>query len=602
MKKTFKKQSHIKTLKNSDKANDTIDSGNLFLRFQNNPDRYFDIFATVLLLLFGVFMSLTYFGHQEVPHFDFNCFARVGHNILNFEEPYSYKRGPMTGMLQILAGKFTNAESPDFAGAWILNSTLHPLTVVLFFLIGKRFFGKAAAFLAVILAINPWLIQLLTEAIAETPLMFFILLTFYLIFRRSNWAYLTAAVTTMVRYEGAALILIAFILDMIHLKSKKEKVRAFIYSTLASVPLAIWMIATYIDSAKMGGTHYLKELGSQGAFMQTARILVEKLWLVTIYPLTIIDVDQQKTQFFMQATKLFTFLTLLGGGVLAVIRKNYYILSLLLFLILYMLVHILHSFTYHRFCLIVFWPLVFICLYGSVTGWKMVSQKYKIPRWTIVILQLIVVFLSIAWAARIFNLMPQINLMSPVSKYIPYAAFAVILLMGLIRLCLYKAKFLLKDITIAALCAGMILSNQTMIAGVVGKGDRDIEFKYLLDWYIENAKPGEKMVLSVPVILQDLGPRYKDNFIHIAHIEGETPQQFAQNCYKENITYVAWDSRIGMAPQDRYYKSWGIRRIAMLAKPRDIGPYKYLSTVSSGKRHIHIFRLKTAEELRQTQN
>ena len=139
----------------------------------------------------------------------------------------------------------------------------------------------------------------------------------------------------------------------------------------------------------------------------------------------------------------------------------------------------------------------------------------------------------------------------------------------------------------------MIVSNQFMVAPVVGNGQRDIEFKYLVDWYIANAKPGEKLVTTVPVILQTMAVKYKDCFIHTDTFDANNPTDFVKECYKKNITYVAWDSREGLMPTDHYYKYWKMANIAPLAAGHDIGPYQFITQIrASQRRYINLYRLK----------
>ena len=85
---------------------------------------------------------------------------------------------------------------------------------------------------------------MLRDPIVETTLLFFVLLTCWFIFRRSKWCYLFAGIATMARYEAAALILAAFVVDMIESKTNRERLKAFFYSALASVPLIIWLSLT----------------------------------------------------------------------------------------------------------------------------------------------------------------------------------------------------------------------------------------------------------------------------------------------------------------------------------------------------------------------
>ena len=154
-----------------------------------NPDtelrtgeKYLEICLVLLLFGLGIYHSILYFGHQVVPHFDFCCFANLGNQLLSFEMPQSFNRVPLVGIFQVLLGKVIGGSAPDFSGGWLLNSLLHPFNAVLLWLIGRRIVGKAAIWLAVIMIINPWVLQLLTEAIVETTLLCGVLATFYFMF------------------------------------------------------------------------------------------------------------------------------------------------------------------------------------------------------------------------------------------------------------------------------------------------------------------------------------------------------------------------------------------------------------------------------------
>ena len=139
----------------------------------------------------------------------------------------------------------------------------------------------------------------------------------------------------------------------------------------------------------------------------------------------------------------------------------------------------------------------------------------------------------------------------------------------------------------------MIVSNQFILAKRVGNGQRNAEFKMLADWFAENSQPGEKLATSLPKVVSLFVPDRKADIVHISNIGGVTPQEFVARCYKNKVTYVAWDSRIGLRPKDSYYKKWRIDRIAPLIKPEDNGPYEYVKQVGQNKRmFINIFRLK----------
>jgi hypothetical protein len=139
----------------------------------------------------------------------------------------------------------------------------------------------------------------------------------------------------------------------------------------------------------------------------------------------------------------------------------------------------------------------------------------------------------------------------------------------------------------------MITTNQFGIYLSVGNGERDIEFKYLLDWYKNNAEKDEKLVISVPSILQIMAPQYKGCFIHTSSFDANNPDDFVIECYKRNITYVAWDLRIGLVPGNYYYNSWKMANIAPLALGKDVGPFQFILRLTGKQgRYINLYRLK----------
>jgi len=231
-----------------------------------------------------------------------------------------------------------------------------------------------------------------------------------------------------------------------------------------------------------------------------------------------------------------------------------------------------------------------ICIYGMIKFWSLI--KNKIPTPAVIIVQTILLILCLTWSMILWGYLPQIEKMSIASTSLPYVAVCISLL-AFGSLIYVSRRNIFTSVCILSLMILMITSNQFIVAGVVGNGERDIEFKYLTDWYVKNAKPGEKLVTTVPVILAIMAPQYKDNFIHTNTFDANTPEEFAMECYRKNITYVAWDSREGLIPHDHYYKYWKMSNIAPLAVGRDIGPYQFITQFRvNQRRYINLYRLK----------
>ncbi len=567
----------------------------------DSREKYADILLFFLLLAFGIYHSVIYWGHQVVPHFDFECFAEQGRQILSFKMPTDYKRVPLVGILQVLLGHIADGESPDFHGGWLLNSIVHPLTAVLLWLAGRKVIGRAAVWFAIIAIINPWGLQLLTESIAETTLLFFILATFYLIFIRSKWAYLAASLTTMVRYEGAALILCAFVMDVIDSKDKKQRIVAFVYAALASVPLALWMLGTVLNWRTLGPTYYLnifsKEYTSQfveGVEKRTGFVKnAEILWNAGFYHLfrPITNTESAFAGVILNANKILVLAGFLFGSIYGLYKRQWKILVLLIFLLPYFWVHAKYPYPFIRFQATIVAIVMLVCIYGLCSFWKLV--KDKLPQRLIVISKIIVLIAAFVWTLMLFGELSKMVKLNKVSVSLLYIAILVTFIAFIAEYFAYKRKRL-TDFVILALMILMITSNQFGVAGAVGNVKRDIEFKYLLDWYKDNAKKGEKLVTTVPSILQIMAPQYKDCFIHVQSFDANNPADFAKECYQKNITYVAWDSKIGLSPTDHYYKYWKVANISPLAAGKDAGPYQFIAQIAivNQKRYINLYRLR----------
>jgi len=360
-------------------------------------ERHFEFFAIAVLFCLGLYHSIIYFGHQVVPNSDFPCFAQTARELLSFQLPSSFKRAPVLGFLQVALSSIVGGQHPDLTAGRLLSAGLHPFNLVLLYLVSRRIIGKAALWITLIIGINPWLIREMRQPIADTTLLFFVLLTFFFLFRRSKWRYLFASVTTMVRYEGVVLILIAFMMDMIEAHGTKDRIRAFVYSGLAAIPLALWMLGTIMNLQSDDG-HYLKELGSMGGVVETTKIFINKLWRMGFAPLFTPLASFKKIGTLAITLNKFTVATgFIFGAAYGFYKRQWNIIALLIFFLLYMTIHIIHSFAYDRFCTTVSWITVLVCFYGLKCIWDLIDHGGRLPPLIKTALQGIVLVIAVAW-------------------------------------------------------------------------------------------------------------------------------------------------------------------------------------------------------------
>ncbi len=568
----------------------------------------FEIFIIVILLVFGIYQSVLYFGHQVVPNSDFPSFVGVARTVLRFEMPASLKRLPGLGILQIGLSKFISGPHPVLTAGWLLNAILHPLSIVLLYLIGKRVLGRSALGFALLVAVNPWTIKQLAQPMAETTLMFFTLLTFYLIFRRSYWCYLLAFITTMIRYDAAVLIVAAFIIDMITRKTKKERLTVLLWASLASLPLALWMLGTYLHWESSSSGHYIKHFTSN---KHVGTGYLGLIWEATFQPL--LQLPAWIKAVFVKAptaaqtasiksandllyglSRIVVVIGVLAGAAFGLFKKKWNVVALLIFSALTVYVHTRRMVSTQRYCVPLIWITFLLCCYGWRNIFRLINHKEKIPRPVIIAFQSITALIAIVWFIILVPLLSKAAPLSARSVWLPFVTIGVVMLLFLTGGIIYQRRHIVRFVALSFLICLMVVSNQFTLARMVGNGDADAEFKKLADWYVQNAQPGENLVTTMPNVVRLFAPQHSKHFIPTSRIKGDDQAGFVQACYKRNITYVAWDSRIGLTPNNSYYKKWRISRIEMLAKPQSIGPYEFIAQLKQNdRRYINIFKLRT---------
>jgi hypothetical protein len=562
-------------------------------------ERYFELFLMATLLAFGVYQSVLYFGHTIVPNSDFPAFFRTGQDILSFRTPASFKRVPVLGMLQVLLSYLVGGQHPGLTAGWLLNAILHPFNLVLFWLVGRELIGKSALWFAVIAILNPQVLYLLTEPIAETTLLFFILLTFYFIFKRSNWCYVFASITTMVRYEGAALIVAAFVMDMIHYKSKQERTRAFLYSALASVPLAIWMLGTIINW-QSETSHYLSLFGQDYSklYVESAESRtgftkhMNVLWDTGFYPLLTPYSGAGKgfAEMLWKVSKTVCVASFFFGAVYGLCKRKWSILALLIFFVPYFWIHARFPSPLRRYHMPVFWIALLICWFGLQSAWRLIEAKGRIPKVVGLVLQGLVIAAALVWLIQLVPGLSAASGMSPKSAALPWLAMIVVGLIAAGRTLIYGRGALLRESAILGVMCLIIVSNQFALVRTIGDGQREKEFKELADWYIANAKPGEKLGVYMAPVVKIFAPAFAEYIVALP--QAETPAQFIKACYEQDITYVVWATREGMTADHTSYRQIGLHKnIAHLREPKNIGPYQFVAQVGWERGYVNIFRL-----------
>jgi hypothetical protein len=561
----------------------------------------FESLAIAVLLLLGIYQSVLYFGYKLVPNPDFSAFFKLGQELLSFQIPSSFKRAPIIGLLQVSLSHVVGGQHPGLTAGWLLNAILHPLNLVLLWLVGKHVVGKSALWLALVAALNPQVLYLLMEPLAETTLLFCILLTFYLIFQRSNWAYVLASVTTMVRYEGAALILAAFVMDLIYRKSRQERLRALAYSVLAAVPLAIWMLGMLVNWGPetyltVFGKEYARQYGDPVEGTSSLAKHVEVLWQTAFYPLLrpYPGASNGFAEMLQQSSKTVMTAGLLFGAIYGLCTRQWKVLALLVFSVPYFGVHAKVPFAFQRYYLPIFWITLLLCLFGLQSAWRLIHDNGRIPKVLVLTLQALVAAVSAVWLISLLSYLPRISSISPRSAWLPYVAMILAGILCAGRLYVYKFPYFLRELSILGVVCLLIVSSQFAILPLIGDGQQDKEFKLLADWYVANAAPGEKMGVYMASVVKMFAPQCEESIVSLP--KASTPEEFIKVCHDAHITYVVWAAREGLRGNHAGYRQLGLHEnIKHLATPKSTGPYQFVTQVGSERGYVNVFRLRPSQ-------
>lgn len=561
-----------------------------------------------LLLAAGVYLSIVYFGQEAVPNSDFPAFVKTGEDILHFRMPSSFKRVPVLGILQVAFGKLMFASPhPTLTGGLVLNGVLYTLSLLLFYRVSRFFLQPTASFfLCLAGAINPYAIAMMVSPIAETAIVFFILLTLYLILKRSRWCYAAAMLASMTRYECFGLIGVAIVFDLADQPSRRKKLAAVGLAAAASIPMVLWIIGTQMTSTSPQ-SHYFKHF--LNVDHRNGFSLLAMLWRTSFGPLLqwpewILAVlvqsptsqqaaegIQSRYAGFQTVWNSLTAACFIAGAVWAFVKKQWTLLGgVFLFWSGYVSIHMLQRVLLDRYTLPVVWLTLLAATYGLVCSVSWATRR--IPKWILCVASALGATAAVVWAVHLYPAVGKTPAISPASATVVYAGLLLAAIALAAKQVLYRRKTLPADVCLFAVVALMLISNQFALSFRLGRGETDIEFRRLAEWYLEHTDKNERLATTLPGVVNLFLPEGHKNAIHTGGIPGETLAAFFESCKQRSVAYVAWDSRLGYSPNDEYYREWGLQKIHPLSGGNDIGPFTFIRKIeASPRRFIYLYRI-----------
>ena len=547
------------------------------------------LWVLLILLGFGVCQSIIFFGYFPVPNPDFTQFLQTGRELISLRIPSSFNRGPLYSIIMAGLSRILGGEYPELRAGWIVNAVLHPLNLVLIWLISREIIGRAAVWIALLAAVNPWVIMTLALPLAETTLVFFILATYWYLWRGSRWAYFFAACASLVRYEAVFLIPAVLIVDL-RSATPRRRFRPLLRAFLASLPLTVWMLGTILHWAYESQNHYVTRLMPLTWERLTRALLF--LWQAVFFPLVTSHSDQPIAAVpFIFVLWRIAAAAAFGLGIFFALRRREGKVGLLLvFAFPYFIIHVVYMYMVRRFYVPVSWIIFVICWYGIQSGWETVCRRLRPPRFMTGLLIFLVLALGCYRVSELFFRLPAAAHLSHASAPLFWILAATIILLTLLQLKKVHPRLFMGQVAAAVLVLSLGLSNQMILSRHLGDGSRRAEFKLLGEWYAAHARPGDKLAVYLYDLVGYYSSRRGDSVVRFP--QSNNPQQFENSCREEGITYLVWASREGIKKNNLVYISLGLdKNLDQLSEPRSVGPYEFVVQLRGGRGHLNIFRI-----------
>jgi len=561
----------------------------------------------VLVFAFGAWLGVLYFGQRVVPNSDFPSFVATARPLLHRDLPTNFKRLPGLGLMVLALSPLMPGPSPELTAGWLLNALLYPGCLVLLYALGRRWLGDWAAGLAVLFGINPWTVGLLIQPIAEIPLWFFVLLGCWLMARRSRWVYAAAGAAALIRYEGAVLIVAALVVDVWEAWGRgggfRSRFRNVPLAVLAILPLAAWLVLGAVSAEGGSSPAAAGSVGKTGYWRlffqgQVFGPVLRELWRITYQVVFTTNVKQVAGPVLLTAGV--AAVGWVGGVVQAVRRRDRVLVGILLYWAAYWLAISLKTGVRARYV----WPLAWLFWLVSLYGWRHLGpwlwRRMRAPAWFGGAACGIVIVGLWVWLVVLISGVGRLRTYDRGTPLVPFVVLVIGLLVAGIRVAVHGRRTAGVD-TLLALLLGVTASyNQYTLTGMLGDGRKDIEFKMLADWYRTHARSGDAMVTTLPHMVQLWLPQ-GTRLIATEQIGGDDLAGFLADCRRRHVTYIAWDSRLGFATTNSYYRRYRLDRIAVLADPARLGPYAAEldfvdRVVHHPLRFINIYRVRSESD------
>jgi len=319
----------------------------------------------ILLIATPVMFMLLNIRYFPVPQPIFFAQLDDGKRLLSLETKYILAPPLYSILLELLDRYLPLSEGAHFGGV-ILNIIVFVATVYISWFFYYRFFGFASFLPILLIVTNPLTYFVTLQPINMALFTYICALTFLLwIKNNKQLAYGAATVSFFIRYEGILLLVALAVTDLHKATNKMKHLRNI---TLCLIPMILWLGVLYFSYPE--GNPNLVEIASK------REKIPNKYFAFRSIPESVLGVSQALSPF--QLLLLYSYFGI-GTAVLLIKKKRQFIVPIM-FMILYLGLHVLYPSGEIRYAYPVVWILYLIGLWPLL-----LTQLFKLSTSIIVI-------------------------------------------------------------------------------------------------------------------------------------------------------------------------------------------------------------------------
>jgi hypothetical protein len=512
--------------------------------------------AALLICAASLLLAGHYFAAFTVPDTDFFEFRTNALSLMSGQLPENLKRLPFFPLVIGLASLAFSETDPVLPAALFVNVVFGVASLWLTFCVARRLVGsRAAAAVAALTAVNPAMIYCMTQPCLEPVLLATILLTVDLALAGSRWAYVAAALAGLTRYEAMVLGPAVALQEMREIGARRWG--AWWRGALSIAGPCLWIALSAQRHAAVNPyvQEALERKGDPLAFV-VGMVNVAAAFLpggVFLRPLLAAAV-------------------VLGGLAMLVfgwrrlwLRHRWALIVPASLFFFYTLVHTVFPAYQVRYVLPVLW-LIYVSMAAALQG-----AGERIGRG----LRLVGGSAGNRWAARILI---ALGILLVVHSLLRLTAGPRELLVSWILLAF--AAFAIwwpGETTRQWRLAGALISCAVLAFGLRASAlfmaepwvrDNCAQFRALGEWYRANARPGDRLAVTLPWVVEYYSGLPADMLLPTHSLSAKTPEDAVSELRKLGATYVVWDSDYGRRPTTYHAKRFRADLLAQLrAKP-----------------------------------